>query len=72
MKKAIKCADRMLPNGGRRIVRVVRQTRANIHNAGDYANKVGFAFRFAPLVRIICTMQNGTCFAGAHPVDLIG
>jgi hypothetical protein len=49
------------------------QTRANKHNAWDYANKhSGFAFRFAPVIRIICTMQNDTCFAGAHPVDLIG
>jgi hypothetical protein len=43
------------------------QTLAKLHNAPDYANKHnGFAFRFAPFVRIICTMQNGTCFAVGH------
>jgi hypothetical protein len=48
-----------------------RQNRAKLHNARDYANKQsGFAVRFAAFVRIIGTMQNGTCFAGAHPVGL--
>ena len=37
------------------------QTPAKLHNASDYANKQSgfafrFAFRFAPFVRIICTI----------------
>jgi hypothetical protein len=43
------------------------QNRAKLCNALDYANKVGQPS--APFTRIICTMQNGTCFAGARPPE---